>query len=37
VAQIVSALNMVESAQPPKLTVSEITRPWRLNEPVRSC
>jgi gluconokinase len=37
VAQIVSALNMVEGAQPPELAVSEITRPWRVNQPVRSC
>jgi gluconate kinase len=37
VGQIVSALNMVEGAQPPELAVSEITRPWRVNEPVRSC
>jgi hypothetical protein len=33
----VSALNMVEGAQASALAVSEITRPWRVNEPVRSC
>jgi gluconokinase len=33
VTQIVSALNMIEGAQSP----SEITQPWRVNEPVRSC
>jgi gluconokinase len=35
--QIASALNMVEGARPPELAASEITRPWRVNEPVRSC
>ena len=33
----VSAPNMVEGAQASALAVSEITRPWRVNEPVRSC
>jgi gluconokinase len=37
VTQIVTALNMVEGAQPPELAAPEITRPWRVNEPVRSC
>ena len=35
--QIASALNMIEGAQLPELAASEITRPWRVNEPVRSC